>query len=123
MQHADGSLVTVKAGDMVAAIACLFDSSRCYYWLTTRKKVLGFSDTIEALLLHAVQQAKARGVMFDADGVTGTGTDNLYRNLKFQHVAERNIFTRDDTHSLLHLAREKIKLLLSPVRQKVTSPT
>ena len=104
----------IRAGDVVASIVGLYDSVRCYYWLTTRLRTKGFSDTVEVLILHAVEQAKLRGVVFDADGVSTNGTKALYERLKFPHTAERNIFTRDDTHSVVQKVGKPIIELARP---------
>ena len=104
----------ILAGDVVASIVGLYDSVRCYYWLTTRLQTKGFSDTVEVLILHAVEQAKLRGVMFDADGVSTNGTQALYERLKFPHAAKRNIFTRDGTHSVVQKVGKPILGLARP---------
>jgi len=104
----------VQAGDVVASIVVLYDSVRCYYWLTTRLQAKGFSDTVEVLILHAVEQARLRGVVFDADGVSTNGTKALYERLKFPHTAERNIFTRDETRSVVQKVCKPIIDLARP---------
>jgi len=104
----------VQVGDIVASIAIVYGSCRCYYWLSTRLQTTGFSDTVEVLILHAVEQAKLRGVVFDADGVSTNGTKALYERLKFPHTAERNIFTRDDTHSVVQKVGKPIIDLARP---------
>ena len=107
-QSVASDVAEVREGALIASIVCVYDHLRCYYWLTTRLQTTGFSDTVEVLILHAVEQAKLRGVMFDADGVSTDGSKNLYDRLKFPHTAERNIFTRDDTQSMVHKVRKPI---------------
>jgi len=66
------------------------------------------------LILHAIEQAKRRGVMFDADGEGTQGTKAVFERLKFPHSVERNIFTRDDTDSIVHLVRKPIVDIVRP---------
>jgi Acetyltransferase (GNAT) domain len=64
-------------GEIDAAIACLWDDERYYYWMTTRRvQVDGESKpeqgAVKLLLWSAIQDAATRGLIFDFDGA---GTD------------------------------------------------
>jgi hypothetical protein len=57
-----------------AAIACLWDDENYYYWMTTRRTAMDgetrpLQGAVKLLLLSAIQDAGARGLTFDFDGV------------------------------------------------------
>jgi len=111
----------VKQGTAIAMAACLFDSRRCYYWLSSRLPISGFSDTIETLILHAARQAKERGVIFDADRLDTEGRLKLFERLKFPHSGYRNVFVRSNHDSLYYRLGKPIQHLL--LRYRVTPST
>jgi GNAT acetyltransferase-like protein len=60
-------------GKIDAAIACLRDHARYYYWMTTRRVEVSGEDkshqgAVKLLLWSAIQDAAARGLIFDFDG-------------------------------------------------------
>jgi hypothetical protein len=60
-------------GEIDAAIACLWDDARYYYWMSTRRlPVDGQSKphqgAVKLLLWSAIQDAASRGLTFDFDG-------------------------------------------------------
>jgi hypothetical protein len=64
-------------GKIDAAIACLWDEARCYYWMTTRRLQTDRGSkpnqgAVKLLLWSAIQHAAAKGLIFDFDGA---GTD------------------------------------------------
>jgi hypothetical protein len=71
-----------------AAIVYVWDDERCYYWLSTRRSTFQddtlakpHPDATKVLAVKAMEDAQAMNLIFDADGVTTPGTDNLYHNV------------------------------------------
>jgi hypothetical protein len=61
-------------GETEAAVACLWDDTNYYYWLTTRRVQTdglekASQGSIKLLLWSAIQDALARGLVFDFDGI------------------------------------------------------
>ena len=83
-----------EAGPLVAAIACLVDRRRCFYWLTTRRRSDGYSHTVKALIIRARQKSRELGLIFDSDGAAEEGSQTLYTRLKFPRELCKDIFTR-----------------------------
>jgi hypothetical protein len=85
-----------------AAIVYLWDSSRCYYWLSTHRVAFGedpavrpHPDAVKLLAFHAMEHAQAMNLIFDADGVVTLGADNLYRNIfGLRTQQRRDVFQR-----------------------------
>lgn len=82
-------------GEIEAAVACLCDDTRYYYWMTTRRvqtegQEKAFQGAVKLLLWSAIQDALARGLVFDFDGVpTGdprkrAGLARLYEGMGAQ---------------------------------------
>ena len=116
-----------------AAIVYAWDNSRCYYWLSTRRIASPDSsnakphpDAIKLLVFKAMQDAQARNLVFDADGVVTPGAENLYRNILGLRLEQsRDIFQRA---TLLEGFRQKYRQQfngLIPLRRAVAgvSPT
>jgi hypothetical protein len=81
------------SSEIEAAIACLWDNARYYYWMTTRRLHTSgpnkaHQGAVKLLLWSAIQDAAARGLTFDFDGVefaqTGNGKARLYDGLAGQ---------------------------------------
>lgn len=96
----DGCYVLSRLYD--AAIAYVWDTSRCYYWLSTNRVASEESslakphpDAIKLLAFRAMEHAQAANLVFDADGVATPGADHLYRNIfgltdeRYRDVFER----------------------------------
>ena len=94
---------------LVAATACVFDSRRCYYWMTTRRRSDEFNDAVKALILRARNRARQLGLIFDADGVVSDGSEELFKLTKLPRRVYRDIFTR----RALHDYRPEIKACIS----------
>jgi hypothetical protein len=85
-----------------AAIAYVWDDYRCYYWLSTRRiphPADGFPrphpDASKFLAVKAMEDAQAMNLIFDTDGVTTPGSENLYRNIfGLREVESRDVFQR-----------------------------
>jgi hypothetical protein len=83
-----------------AAIACVWDDERYYYWMTTCSRFSGASPhkahthAIKYLLATAMQDAGERGLIFDTDGGDTKGAAKQFKDLKFENTAERIVFMR-----------------------------
>ena len=71
-----------------AAIVYVWDNERCYYWLSTYRiasadnsNAKPHPDATKLLAVKAMEDAQAMNLIFDADGVTTPGAENLYRNI------------------------------------------
>jgi hypothetical protein len=89
----------------VAAIACLLNQHRMYYWLTTRRRfgdgdvlITGSQDAIKVLIVHAIRRAQELNLTFDADGVSNSRTADPFYERFFFHKVERCVFTRRSPH-------------------------
>jgi hypothetical protein len=61
-------------GKPAAMIFLVWDQATMYYHLSTRCLDIGDSNTISLLLWSAVERAHKRGLTFDLDGVSSSGT-------------------------------------------------
>jgi hypothetical protein len=102
-----------------AAIACIWDNSRYYFWMATRRIHSEGSphekphpDATKLLIVKATEHAQELGLTFDADGVTSPGTENLYKRiLGLPHKEFREDFLRTTRIALLYERyRYKIKM-------------
>jgi hypothetical protein len=96
-----------------AAIAYAWDSKRYYLWMVTHRCYShGLHDKPhphagKLLILIGTEDARNRGLIFDADGATTDGNETLYRDrLKFPHVEFRDVFIRD---TRLHKLYKQLK--------------
>jgi hypothetical protein len=102
--HADGT----TAYD--AAIVYVWDTNRCYYWLSTSRMPFADNsytkphpDATKLLALRAMEDAQAMNLIFDTDGVTTRGSENLYRNMFGLRDEEyRDVFQRATILEKLH---------------------
>jgi hypothetical protein len=87
-------------GFIDAAIACVWDDQRYYYWMTTCSRFSGdaeqkaHSHAVKFLVVTAMQDAGARGLIFDTDGGHTEGAAKQFLDLKFENQAERIVFMR-----------------------------
>jgi hypothetical protein len=61
-------------GKTAAMIFLVWDKATMYYHLSTRCPETGDSSTISLLLWSAIERAHQRGLIFDLDGVSSSGT-------------------------------------------------
>jgi hypothetical protein len=110
-------------GEIDAAIACLWDNSRYYYWMTTRRlPVEGQSKphqgAVKLLLWSAIQDAAARGLTFDFDGAGGDlsprkdGTTRLYDGMGAQRCVRYAVKRETRLERLLGRFRPLVKLAI-----------
>ena len=97
--------LTDPACPLDAAIACVWDSERYYYFMSTRRtdcygnpECKPNADAVKLLIVHAMQHARDMGLTFDADGVTTDGAETLYRKiLKIPELEYRLLLRREGT--------------------------
>ena len=85
-----------------AAIVYVWDQTRCYYWMSTHRTgsyadshPVPHPDAIKLLAMKAMEHAQAMKLTFDVDGVTSTGSQNLYVNMfGLRHAEGRDVFLR-----------------------------
>jgi hypothetical protein len=93
-----------------AAIVYVWDNNRCYYWLSTsaipsadNSYTKPHPDATKLLAVRAMEDAQAMNLIFDADGVTTPGTENLYRNmLGLREEQYRDVFQRATIMERIH---------------------
>jgi hypothetical protein len=97
-----------------AAIAYAWDRRRYYLWLVTHRHTSRDASISKPhlhagklLIFEGTEDARRRGLIFDADGATTQGNETLYRNrLKFPHTEFRDVFSRD---TRLHQVYKQLK--------------
>ena len=107
-----------KTAPLVAAIVCLLDRKRCFYWLTSRRRSDGYDDTVKALIIRARQKARELGLIFNSNGAAAEGCHTLYTRLKFPRELCKDVFTRPafyDRRAAIKTYIRQAKLNLSRV--------
>ncbi|MBP2315271.1 GNAT family N-acetyltransferase [Azospirillum soli] len=59
-----------EQGTPHAAVFFIWDQNDCYYFLSTRNRDSAELGAVSLLVWHGIQEAQARGLRFDFDGVT-----------------------------------------------------
>jgi hypothetical protein len=91
-----------------AAIACVWDDRRLYYWMSSRRRESPntpgdkpHEDAIKLLMITAMSYARSLGRVFDVDGVPiidgcpDQGKNDLYKKiLKIPHEENRDVYRR-----------------------------
>ncbi|MBV8277626.1 MAG: GNAT family N-acetyltransferase [Verrucomicrobia bacterium] len=91
-----------------AAIACVWDASRLYYWMSSRRREdpnntadRPHEDAIKLLMTTAISHARSIGRIFDADGVPTVngcpdqGKNDLYKKIvKLPDEENRDVYYR-----------------------------
>jgi hypothetical protein len=106
-----------------AAIVYVWDSNRCYYWLSTYRlrsadnsDAKPHPDATKLLAVKAMEQAEAMNLIFDADGVMAPGAENLYRNMfGLRQKERRDVFQRA---TILERFRKRFR---QPLRASIPS--
>jgi hypothetical protein len=91
-----------------AAIACVWDDSRYYLWMATRRASEGGSgpkshpDAIRLLIVNAMVRAQSLNLVFDADSPGTPGAQQLYGQLlRLNNSTEaRHVFIRETAISM-----------------------
>jgi hypothetical protein len=107
-----------------AAIACVWDDSRFYYWMSSRRRESlsntaekPHGDAIKLLVTTAISHARTLGRIFDADGVPivngspDQGKNELYKTiLKIPHEENRDVYSRPSRlYGSFTQLREKVR--------------
>lgn len=87
---------------MDAAIACLIDRERLYLWSSTYRlsqhdqgKVdRAHPDAIKLLIVRAIEAARSRHLIFDADGLYNEGSRHLYEKIFHLRREARDVLER-----------------------------
>jgi hypothetical protein len=110
-------------GEIDAAIACLWDNARYYYWMTTRRLQASGQNkphqgAVKLLLWSALQDAAARGLTFDFDG-TGidpapgkNGKVRLYDGMGAQRCVRYAVKRETKLEQVLGHLRLPVKLVI-----------
>lgn len=94
-----------------AAIACAWDKVRYYYWMSTRRRPSdqlhdgSHPDAIKLLIVNAMAHARSLGLVFDTDGCSTVGSENLYKELlQIPNKGLRDVFERVTKLQLWYIA-------------------
>jgi hypothetical protein len=126
LRQGQARIFTAKRRDtdeVDAAIACLWDDARYYYWMTTRRlPVDGESKphhgAVKLLLWSAIQDAASRGLTFDFDGAetnlaqSKQGKARLYRGMGAQRCVRYAVKRETKPEQILSRFRSPVKLLI-----------
>ena len=110
-------------GEIDAAIACLWDDTRYYYWLTTRRLPAGQSakphqGAIKLLLWSAICDAASKGLTFDFDGIPSkfrnkeNGTSKLYSGMGGRPTLRYRVTRATLTERIMDWFRTPAKALI-----------
>jgi hypothetical protein len=111
-------------GEIDAAVACLWDDDNYYYWMTTRRvQADGESKphpgAVKLLLWSAIQDASAKGLTFDFDGVPSDlslkqdGVTRLYAGMGAQRSIRYRVKRETRLEQCLGRLRTPAKLLIT----------
>jgi hypothetical protein len=102
-----------------AAICIVWDSERCYYWLSTRRNN-SHPDAIKLLIYSAMKHAHKLRLVFDADGANTLGNQWLFKTIfGMRNEEKRYIFIRTSKLSELYDSQratiDKIKRFMTQI--------
>jgi hypothetical protein len=111
-------------GEIEAAVACVWDETNYYYWMTTRRvRASGQSKphqgAVKLLLWSAIQDASARGLTFDFDGVPSdfspkkNSVARFYQGMGAQPSVRYRVKRETKLERLVGRVRAPIKLLIA----------
>jgi hypothetical protein len=115
-----------------AAIACVWDDSRLYYWMSSRRRESlrnttekPHGDAIKLLVTAAISHAHSLGRIFDVDGVPvvdgnpDEGKNDLYKKiLKIPREENRDVYSRP---SRLYCSFTQLREKVRGVVKKITA--
>jgi hypothetical protein len=110
-------------GEVDAAVACLWDDSHYYYWMTTRRvqaagQTRPHQGAVKLLLWSAIQHASAMGRIFDFDGIpanlssTKSGPARLYEGLGGRRSVRYRVKRETSLERFLGRLRNPTKFLI-----------
>jgi hypothetical protein len=106
-------------GEVDAAIACLWDDTHYYYWMTTRRvqskgQTKPHQGAVKLLLWSAIQDASSMGRIFDFDGIPAgkTGTVRLYEGFGGRRSVRYRVKRETNLEQILGRFRNPTKLLI-----------
>jgi hypothetical protein len=93
---------TARMATMDAAIACLIDQERMYLWTLTYRPAQQdegrddrpHPDAIKLLIVRAIEAARSRHLIFDADGLYNEGSRHLYEKIFHLRRETRDVVER-----------------------------
>ena len=111
-------------GEIDAAVACLWDDTNYYYWMTTRRvpaegQTKPHQGAVKLLLWSAIQDAAAKGLTFDFDGIPSefsskeNGVTRLYAGMGGQRSIRYRVKRETRLEQLLGRLRTPAKLLIT----------
>jgi hypothetical protein len=97
-----------------AAIACAWDKTRYYYWMSARRRHSTDSPgdkphagANKLLIVNAMAHAQSLGLIFDADGCGTPGAQKLYtEKLRIPNEEFRDIFVRETRFARWYRAQQ-----------------
>jgi hypothetical protein len=106
-------------GEIDAAVACLWDATNYYYWMTTRRVAVEgqrrpHQGAVKLLLWTAVQDAHARDLTFDFDGAASgrSGVARLYNEMGAQKTVRFRVKRETRTERVVSWFRKPTKLFI-----------
>ena len=104
-------------GEFDAAVACLWDSASCYYWMTTRRPAINgatvpHQGAIKLLMHAAIKHAHAKGLTFDFDGVATDKIANLYAGMGGTKSVRYRVMRQTTCERLVGIVRSPLKTAL-----------
>jgi Acetyltransferase (GNAT) domain len=111
------------ASESDAAIACLWDNTNYYYWMTTRRppvtgQIRPHQGAVKLLLCKAIKDAHTKGLVFDCDGVPAglpekeNGVTRLYHGLGATKSVRYKVKRETLVERLASLVRGPVKLAI-----------
>jgi hypothetical protein len=111
------TVVRRDTGEIDAAVACLWDDARYYYWMTTRRQqqsgqTMPHQGAVKLLLWSAIQDAKAKNLIFDFDGAPTVGAARLYEGMGGRKTVRYRIARKTNFERYIGHIRKPLKTLL-----------
>jgi hypothetical protein len=111
-------------GEIDAAVACLWDDTNYYYWMTTRRVHVNGQNkphhgAVKLLLWSAIQDASSKGLTFDFDGIPSNfspsenGVTRLYAGMGAQRSIRYRVTRETRLEQYLGRLRAPTKLLIT----------
>jgi hypothetical protein len=111
-------------GEIDAAVACLWDDTNYYYWMTTRRvqvdgQTKPHQGAVKLLLWSAIQDASSKGLTFDFDGVPSDfslkkdGVTRLYEGMGAQRSVRYRVKRETRLEQCIGRLRAPTRLLIT----------